>query len=369
MTEDNGESEDEEEFEPTPTNVADELFESNFEESRKENLAHAEFKDCELIRQAGNLYQESEFTSPAEAIDLVKEGLGLDQEEATRLLSIYAHIFTEFSGHASGCADTAGREFFSGRTIEEIAENNDQTHEETREDVVEFVGAYIREHDVHEIDLDQSLPNNPYRPYRELFEPLQDIGTFLNGIQFEMPKIEPILPLIKPETEFLVAPIIESFSLQVEEMQEAILPTLRIFEDANLYFDEEFIEAITTAASSPPDNWESYTVIEEIDEGELQEEPKDRESYEKQGAKAVAQLGNVDRETARKLYLNFWNSTHAGATAVGSRISDGRIAAIATITTILFLYTGNIAAATGFLLIALDKVSSLSPDDGSVEFI
>ena len=367
MTEDNEELEDEQEFGPTPEDVADELFESNFKERRKENLAHAKFEDCELIRQAGNLYQESDFTSPAEAINLVSEGLGLDQEEATRLLSIYTRIFTEFSGYASGHADTAGREFFSGRTIEEIAENNDRTPEEAREDVVEFVGAYIREHDVDEIDLDQSLPNNPYRPYRELFEPLQDMGTLFKGVQFEMPRIEPILPLIKPEIEFPIAPIIESFSLRVDKMQEAILPTLRVFEEANLYFDEEFIEVISTAASSPPDNWETYSLIEEIDEEELQEEPEDRENYEEQGAKAVAQLGNVDRETARKLYLTFWSSTHAGAAAIGSRISDGRIAAIAAITTILFLYTGNIAASMGFLFIVLDKVSSLSPDDDPAE--
>lgn len=367
MTEDNEESEDKEEFEHAQEDVADQLFESNFEERRKENLAHAEFEDCELIRQAGNLYQESEFASPAEAIDLVSEGLGLDQEEATRLLSIYTRIFTEFSGYASSHADTAGREFFLGRTIEEIAENNDRTHEEAREDVVEFVGAYIREHDVGEINLDQSLPNNPYRPYRELFEPLQDIGTLLKGIQFEMPRIKPIVPLIKPQIDFPVTPIIENFSLQVEEMQEAIRPTLRVFEEANFYFDEEFIEAVSTAASSPPDNWEAYSVIEEIDEEELQEAPEDRESYEEQGAKAVAQLGNVDRETARKLYLAFWSSTHAGAAAIGSRISDGRIAAIAAITTILFLYTGNIGAAAGFLFIVLEKVSSLSPDDGPAE--
>lgn len=367
MTEDNEESEDEEELEPTPEDVADELFETNFEERRKENLAHAEFEDCELIRQAGNVYQESEFARPAEAIDLVSEGLGIDEEEATTLLSIYARIFTEFSGHASGHADTAGREFFSGRSIEEIAENNDRTHEEVREDVVEFVGAYIREHDVDEIDLDQSLPDNPYRPYRELLEPLQDMSALLKGIQFEIPRIEPILPHIKPQIEFPVTPIIESFSLQVEEMREAILPTLRVFEEANLYFDEEFIEAISTAASSPPDNWEAYSVIEEIDEEELPEEPEDRESYEEQGAKAVAQLGNVDRETARQLYLTFWSSTQAGAAAIGSRISDGRIAAIAAITTILFLYTGNIAAAMGFLFIALDKVSSLSSDNDPMD--
>ncbi|MCL9817753.1 hypothetical protein [Natronocalculus amylovorans] len=367
MTEDNEKSENEKEFEPTPEDVADELFESNFEERREENLAHAEFEDCELIRQAGNLYQESEFTSPAEAIVLVSEGLALDQEEATRLLSIYTRIFTEFSGYASGHADTAGREFFSGRTIEVTAENNDRTREEAQEDVVEFVGAYIREHDVDEIDLDQSLPNNPYRPYQELFESLPDMDTFLKGIQFDIPRIGHILPLIKPEIEFPVAPIIENFSLQVEEMREAILPTLGVFEEANVYFDEEFIEAISTAASSPPDNWESYSVIEEIDEEELQKEPEDRESYEEQGAKAVAQLGNVDTETARELYLTFWSSTHAGAAAIGSRISDGRIAAIAAITTILFLYTGNIPAAMGFLFIVLNKVSSLSPDDDPAE--
>ncbi|CQR49618.1 hypothetical protein [Haloferax massiliensis] len=364
MTDENKEPEDEEELESTPEEVADKLLDSNFEERRKENLAYAEFEDCELIRQAGDLYQKSEFESPADAIDLVSEILELDQKEATWLLSIYARIFTELSGYASGHADTAGREFFSGRSIEEIAENNDRTHEEAREDVVEFVGAYLREHDVDGIDLDQSLPNNPYRPYRELFEPLQDMmGSFLEGIRFEIPTIEPILPVIMPEIEFPVAPIIESFSLQVEEMREAILPTLRVFEEANLNFDEEFIGAISTAASSPPDNWEAYSVIDEIDEEELQEEPEVRESYEEQGAKAVAQLGNIDRETAGKLYLTFWSSTHAGAAAIGSHISDGRIAAIAAITTILFLYTGNIAAAMGFLFITLDKVSSLSSDD------
>lgn len=363
MTEDDEESEDEDELEPTPQDVADELFESNFEERRKENLAHAEFEDCELIRQAGNLYQESEFESPAEAIELVKEGLGLEREEATWLLSIYARIFTEFSGYASGHADTAGREFFSGRSIEEISENNDRTREESREDVVEFVGAYIREHDVEEIDLEQPVPNNPYRPYRELFEPLQDMGTLLKGIQFEMPKIEPILPVIKPQIEFPVPPIMESVNLQLEEMRDAILPTLSVFEDANLYFDAEFIEAVSTAASSPPDNWEAYSVIQEIEEEESHEELEDRETYEEQGAMAVAEIGNVDRETARKLYLTFWSSTQAGADAIGSSISDGRIAAIAAITTILFLFTGNIAAAMGFLFIALDKVSSLSDDD------
>lgn len=85
-----------------------------------------------------------------------------------------------------------------------------------------------------------------------------------------MPIIDPILPLIKPEFEFPVAPIVESFSLQVEEMREAILPTIRVFEEANIYFYEEFIEAISTEASSPPDNREAYSVIEEIDEEKLQ---------------------------------------------------------------------------------------------------
>lgn len=367
MTGDDNESEDEEELEPSPEDVADELFESNFEERRKENLKLADFEDCELIKQAGNLYKESEYATPAEAIDLVSEGLGVDQEEATWFLSIYARIFTEFSGYASGHADTAGREFFSGRTIEEIAENNDRTYQEAREDVVEFVGAYIREHDVDEIDLDQSLPNNPYRPYRDLFEPLQDMGTFLKGIQFEMPKIEPIVPIIEPQIEIPIAQLIESFSLQVEEMQEVILPTLHIFEEADLYFDEEFIEAISTAASSPPDNWEAYSVIEEFAEEELPEESEDRESYEKQGAKAIAQLGNIDKETASNLYLAFWSSTNEGAAAIGSHISDGRIAAIATITTILFLYTGNFAAAMGFLFITLNKVSNFSSDDDQAE--
>lgn len=353
MTDNNDEPENEEE--PTPEELADELFESNYEERREESLSYAEFGVCDQIRKAGELFQASEFETPADAIDLVGEGLGVDELEAKRLLSIYTRIFTELSGYASGRADRAGRKYFSGQSIEEISEDNDRTLNETREDLREFVGAYIRDHEVDVVDLDQPIPNNPYKPYRELFDQLPDIEKIIKG--WKLLDLESI----RPTFDIPITSVIPRISPQFDDLSDAILPTFRIFESANLHFEDQFIQTISEEIESPPDNWDAYSVIGEIDDEEdIPEETEDRENYEEEGSKAVSQLGNVDRETARKLYIGFWDASRAGAAAMGSQISDGRIAVIAAISTILFLYTGNIAAATGFMFLVLEKVASIS---------
>lgn len=357
MTDDEHDDEDE----PTPEELADDLFESNYEERREENLSQAELEDCEQIRKAGDLFQASEFETPADAIDLVSEGLGVDEEEAKWLLSVYTRIFTELSGHASGRADTAGRKYFSGRSIEEISEDNDRTLNETREDVRAFVGAYVRDHEVDNVDLNQPIPNNPYEPYRELFDKLPDIPSLIGSL--DMPDFGSILPVIRPTFNIPIEPILEGLTPKFDDFDEILTPTFQIFQSADLQFEDQFIEAISEEVESPPDNWEAYSVLDEIDEEakeDIQEETEERDNFEEEGTEAVSRLGNVDRETARELYLGFWNSARAGAAALGSQISDEKIAVIAAVTTILFIFTGNIPAAMGFLFIVLNKVAKIS---------
>lgn len=338
-------------------------IEANIEERRRENLAHAEFKDCEHVRKAGDLYQNSECETPRDSIELVSEEIAIDQEDATRLLSIYTRIFTELC-EASGYADTSGREYFAGKSIEEIAENNDRTPDKIRKDIREFVGAYIKNHEVKEVDLDQPLPDLPYEPYRELFDELLDVTNIVKEYQIPnyLPKIE-LMPIIKSHFDFPIEPIIKNYNLGYDELQEVITPTLSVFEEANLQFEDEFVQAISQGVESPPDNWEAYSLVDKIeDEDERTEDIESCENYEEEGSKAVAQLGNIDREAARKLYLRFWDASWIAAESMGSHISDGKIAVIATIATVLFLYTGNFAAATAFMLTVFDKVSNFSPD-------
>lgn len=288
-------SDDRNEDDVSPGESTKEAIEANVEERRKENLAHAEFKDCEHIRKAGDLYQDSECETPRNSIELVSERFGIDQEDATRLLSIYTRIFTEMSGEASGYADTVGREYFSGGSIEEIAENNDRIPDKIREGIREFVGAYIKNHDVKEVDLNQPLPSHPYEPYRELLDGSLDVTNIINTFQVPnfLPKIEPvsaIMPAIKPSFDFPIESLIKNFNFKYDDFQKTITLTLSVFEEANLQFEDEFVQTISQEVESPPDNWDAYSLVDKIEEKDGRpEDLEPHENYEEEGSKAVAQ--------------------------------------------------------------------------------
>ena len=334
------------------------------EENRDANLAEADYEDCERVRQAGQLFRASEFDTPLETLDIVQDALDIDEPVAARCLAIYTLIHTELPGNVSGHADRSGRKYFTGDSIEEIKEDRERTEDEIREDIREFVGGYIREFDLEKVALDEEVPDNPFRVYSQLFEDI-DFSAIVPSID---PSVFRLPEVMVPNVDF--SPILESIDLTsmvraadiaTQDFSQSVNDALSVFEEADLYFDQEFRDVLSEEARSPPDNWEAYSVIDEIDQEEA-EEPEKRDTYEEEGAKAVSRIGNIDRDAARELYLTYFHAAKGAAQSISLRISDGKLAVIAAVSAMLLLYTGNWMISIVFMWHTLSALSNLSGD-------
>ena len=120
----------------------DEFMEA-IEERRRERREQVSFEWVETIREAGELYRESE------DVEAVAEELNRSEERTKEAITVYRLIFEEPPEEVAVKASTPGRLFFS--LDQDVDEETKDDEEEPVEDLLrEYVGAIYLEHNVGE---------------------------------------------------------------------------------------------------------------------------------------------------------------------------------------------------------------------------
>ena len=151
----------------------DELIEA-IEERRRERREQASYEWVETVREAGELYRDSE------DIDAISEELGRSVSTTREALTVYRLIFEEPPEEVAVKASTPGRAFFS--LDQDVEEAVDEDEEEPIEDLLrEYVGAVYLEHDVDEEpvgDPPQETTPPPAVDFSEIGEQIAEGFTF-----------------------------------------------------------------------------------------------------------------------------------------------------------------------------------------------
>lgn len=245
--EENGDTEGEEVDETEKASTVEEL-KKRAQERREKNLEQIEFNKCKQIRGAGQVFWETEFDTPEEAVPTVAEQLGINEEHARKLLQIYTLIFTQSEREVSSRASLTGIQYFTGTSIEELAEENDRSIDETCEDVRAYVGAHLSEHDQEEIDLDRELPATPPNPVVEAFQEM-DIGPLVPDLpdlvepirvqnQLMAQQLAAALPDYSNVVSKMMAPVHESIQQEMQKFSEMMQETLEPFQELREQYEE-----------------------------------------------------------------------------------------------------------------------------------
>ena len=151
------------------------------QERREKNLDQIDFDQCKQVREAGEAFRNTKLKTPQEAVKNVSNMLEINKEQAKELLSIYTLIFTQVGGEASGRSSVVGMQYFSGHSIEDLADEHGRTENEIQGDVRAYIGSRLREAEIVEISLNQTLPESPPNPMIEAIENM-DFGLNATGI-------------------------------------------------------------------------------------------------------------------------------------------------------------------------------------------
>ncbi|RDZ32119.1 MULTISPECIES: hypothetical protein [unclassified Haloferax] len=151
----------------------DEFMEA-IEERRRERREQVSFEWVKSIREAGELYRESE------DIDAVSDELNRPEERIREAVTVYRLIFEKPPEEVAVKASTPGRAFFS--LEQEVTEELDDDEEEPIEDLLrEYVGAVYLEHNVDEEPVGEPPEGSTPPPavdFAEIGEEIADSFTF-----------------------------------------------------------------------------------------------------------------------------------------------------------------------------------------------
>jgi len=412
MPEDNDEDENRSEDESVPI---DDLFDYDLEERRDAHLEHVSFDDCKDIRKGGQLFRESDANTPADAISIVSDKLGVGDDRGEWVLRVYTTICTTLETAVSGSAATVGRGWYAGKDLDKLEEEDEEnrSRSDLQQDIRAFTGSFIEEGDVEDIEIDREIPDSVCQPYSDLVD---NINFTLPTIQypsqitalateitrgprytdiieeatpdlFDFPVTHSMAPVIDQiQIEELVAPlmdiqpIVESIDTR-PLVQESVSNILEVFAEENFGLNDEFASAISEAASTSTTNWDEQAfdsefeeldaedAVEDIDEldSETVGEDVERETYTEEGSRAIVHVTNINHEAARGIYLRWWTvAQSAAATAAeetGSRISDTHLAIIASVAATLMILTGRLGVGIMFLFHVISILSDFGRTD------
>ena len=385
----NGESEDETDLEDT--------YGIDVEGSREQNIEQVSFEECVRIQEAGQVFRDGAAATPAGALDAVQDELDADSEEAHRLLALYLCIYTKRPDSASIQAVGVGRTFYQGRSVGELAAEMDRSAEEIKNDIREYIGSFVLSEEIDEVDLDQSLPDQPTNPYDDLIDELtfdaeeilpQRTLSEVAAASLELPPYRKMVEGLTIDMSYLATdiqvpalqqlvteelrkplldaqPILDSLELTAG-FEESLEHTFEVFREENLGLSDEAIANIAEAAQTSAEEWEDQDPFSEFDDLETDEtvsrEADERDKYEEEGVEAITHFSNVDQDTARAVYNQWWHATHTAVNETSAQISDVRLAVIAAVASLVMLYTGYINAGCVFIFQVLVHLGRINDD-------
>lgn len=150
----------------------DEFMEA-IEERRRERREQVSFEWVKSIREAGELYRESE------DIGAVSEELNRPEERISEAVTVYRLIFEQPPEEVAVKASTPGRAYFS--LEQDVTEEVDDDEEEPIEDLLrEYVGAIYLEHNLDEEPIGEppEASTPPAVDFAEIGEQVADSFTF-----------------------------------------------------------------------------------------------------------------------------------------------------------------------------------------------
>ncbi|AGB37022.1 hypothetical protein [Natronococcus occultus] len=227
------------------------------EERREENLEQIEYEQCRKVREVGSAFRETSANTPEEAVEEVTDKLGITEEESRKLLSIYTAIFTEGEGEVAGRASIMGIQYFTGSSIEELADKNDRTIEEAQGDIRAYIGSRLREISLENVDLDQELPANPPNPMAEA----------MKDFDFD-PGLSAMAKAVQPALNFSTESVAKQLSFALPDYNQMVMETLTpVVKPEDLFPDHLFDFSNMFAETLEPlrELGEQYQEIEKSD--------------------------------------------------------------------------------------------------------
>ena len=235
-------------------------FLKKMEERREQQRNLVEFRWCDMIREAGNIYQETN------SISKVKSDLGLSENRTKEALKLYQLIYSCPLDVASTEGYRAGIQFFvEDVTIEELVEERDWSIEVAKDYVCEFVGALYQRNDVKKVKLENPPEKFTGGPSEATIEAIQSISADLQPIRESAQQAAETLQGTLPDFRDIFAPVREHY----QEVQQALENGIQNFDDPENY-DASNVKIDTRAQQVGVESVASLLKdLKESDENEL----------------------------------------------------------------------------------------------------